>query len=76
MNIFTALLITGLLILFLNAKLQCPSDIKRVEYRYLPRNLHYQMQDSLNSTNEIMKTMEDEDGDLWIKVNNINTVNN
>ena len=39
MNIFTALLITGILLVFLNNKLTCPPNT--VEYRYLPRTFNH-----------------------------------
>ena len=69
MNIFTALLITGILILFLNNKLTCPRN--KVEYRYLPRTLNHQMEDAAFSTNDVIKTMTDNKGNMWLSYNQI-----
>ena len=69
MNIFTALLITGILLVFLNNKLTCPPNA--VEYRYLPRTFNHQMKDAAFSTNDVIKTMVDEQGNAWLKYNRI-----
>ena len=65
MNIFTALLITGILLVFLNNKLTCPPN--KIEYRYLPRTLNHQMEDSAFSTQDVIKTMTDDRGNAWLK---------
>ena len=65
MNIFTALLITGILLIFLNNKLTCPPN--KVEYRYLPRTLNHQMEDSAFSMQDVIKTMTDDRGNMWLK---------
>ena len=70
MNIFTALLITGILLVFLNNKLTCPPN--EVEYRYLPRTLNHQLEDAAFSTNDAIKTMTDKEGNVWLQYNQIN----
>jgi len=65
MNIFTALLITGILLIFLNNKLSCPPN--KIEYRYLPRTLNHQMEDSAFSTQDVIKTMSDDNGNVWLQ---------
>ena len=64
MNIITALLITGIILIFLNNKLECPPN--KVEYRYLPRTIHHQMKDSALSTEYVIKTMTDKNGNIWL----------
>ena len=71
MNIFTALLITGILLIFLNNKLTCPPS--KVEYRYLPRTLNHQMEDSAFSTQDVIKTMTDSSGNVWLQYRNDKT---
>ena len=70
MNIITALLITGILLIFLNNKLTCPPN--KIEYRYLPRTLNHQMEDSAFSTQDVIKTMTDDRGNVWLKYKNGN----
>ena len=65
MNIFTALLITGILLIFFNNKMTCPPN--KIEYRYLPRTLNHQMEDSAFSTQDVIKTMTDGKGNMWLK---------
>lgn len=69
MNILSILLITGILLIFLNSKLTCPPN--KIEYRYLPRTLNHLMEDSAFSTEDVIKTMTDEQGNVWLKYNNI-----
>ena len=69
MNIFTALLITGILLIFLNNKLTCPPN--KVEYRYLPRTINHQMGDAAFSTNDVIKTMTDNNGNVWLNYNQL-----
>ena len=69
MNILSALLITGILIIFLNSKLTCPPN--KIEYRYLPRTLNHQIEDAAFSTQDVIKTMTDEKGNVWLSYNNI-----
>jgi hypothetical protein len=64
MNIFSALLIAGILIIFLNNRLTCPPN--KVEYRYLPRTLSHQMEDAAFSTEDMIKTMTDDNGNVWL----------
>jgi len=71
MNIFTALLITGILLIFLNNKLTCPPN--QIQYRYLPRTLNHQMEDSAFSTQDVIKTMTDDKGNMWLKYKDGNT---
>ena len=71
MNIFTALLITGILLIFLNNKLECPPN--KIEYRYLPRTLNHQMEDSAFSTQDVIKTMTDSSGNVWLQYRNDKT---
>ena len=72
MNIFTALLITGILLIFLNNKLTCPPNT--VEYRYLPRTIDHQIQDASFSTDDVIQTMTDDKGNVWLNYNNINAL--
>ena len=67
MNIFTALLITGIILVFLNNKLTCPPN--EIQYRYLPRTLNHQMEDSAFSTDDAIKTMTDGNGNIWLEHN-------
>ena len=69
MNIFQALFITGVVLIFLNNKLTCPPSI--VKYKYLPRTLNNNMVDSAFSSKDIMKTYTNGNHN-WIEFNNIN----
>jgi len=64
MNIFSSLLVTGIVLIFLNKKLTCPEN--RVEYRYLPRTLSHQMEDASFSTDDAIQTMTDDSGNVWL----------
>ena len=67
MNLFTALLITGIILVFLDHKMTCPPN--KVEYRYLPRTLNHYMEDSAFSTDDVVKTMTDDKGNVWLDLN-------
>lgn len=65
MNVFTALLITGIVLVYLDRKLTCPPN--KVEYRYLPRTMSHYMEDAAFSSQDVMKTMEDKSGNVWLE---------
>ena len=67
MNIFTALLITGIILIFLDKKLTCPEN--KVEYRYLPRTFNHFMEDAAFSTDDVVQTMTDKTGNVWLNIN-------
>lgn len=67
MNIFSALLITGIILIYLDKKLEKPE--KEIEYRYLPRTLNHYMEDAAFSTDDILQTMQDDSGNIWLKMN-------
>ena len=65
MKLFTALLMTGIILVFLNHKLTCPPCTP--QYRYLPRTLNKVYEDSAFSTDDVIQTMTDESGNIWLK---------
>ena len=64
MKLVTALLITGVLLIFLDKKLTCPPN--KVEYRYLPRDVNQYINDANLSTQNVIQTMKNQDGISWI----------
>ena len=64
MKILTALLITGILLIYLDKKLTCPPN--KIEYRYLPRTVNQYINDASLSTDEAIKTMQNQDGVTWL----------
>ena len=66
MKILTALLITGILLIYLDKKLTCPPN--KIEYRYLPRNVGQYINDASLSTNDAINTMKNQDGEEFYQV--------
>ena len=68
MKILTALLITAILLIYLDKKLTCPPN--KIEYRYLPRTVNQYINDASLSTDEAIKTMKNQDGVTWLDYRN------
>ena len=70
--LFQFLFISGVLLIFLNNKLNCPP--KKIEYKYLPRTLNENILDSAFSSQNVMKTYTD-GNHSWIVFNKEYDVN-
>ena len=65
MNILLLLLIVSIVLIFLSIKMTCPPN--RIEYRYLPRTLDHYTKDAAFSTDDVMQTMTDDNGNVWLE---------
>ena len=71
MNVVTTLIFTAILLYFLDKYIPNCTKTGEPEYRYIPRTINHHVNDASESTNDMIRSMINGKGNIWLDHNKI-----